>query len=410
MPKQSRGTLSVLLPRFEGGPSNGQVGLVLSPTGVGKSLVLVHAGLDAILDGRKTLHIAVSDDVAQVRNRYDELYRVVVAPRVDDPAAAMVAAERRRMIHSFREKEFTLDAVRANLVMLRDMADFSPEVLVLDGSDSSVLRGLSELATEFNLSVWASLVDDGHGEITADWAPYVQFALRLEPRGTDVAVDLCTADGCERMDAVLDAGTLAPLSLLSSIRAEAPLASASDCTVFSGGAKGSEAAFGEAAARVGATECHFTFEGHRQARTEGSVTLSEEELASGDVSLVYVSRRLHREYNQSGLIRKVLQTLWHMVSRARQVFVIGAIQDDNTVVGGTGWSVELARMWNRDLWVFDQDKGAWFRWSGSEWVTGEPRITERKICGTGTRYLTDQGRGAIDALFARSFAVENSGD
>ncbi|MCO4746972.1 MAG: hypothetical protein KC912_19395 [Proteobacteria bacterium] len=177
----------------------------------------------------------------------------------------------------------------------------------------------------------------------------------------------------------------------------------SECTLYSGGANGAEAAFGEACEDWGVHEVNFTFEGHKQVRSRGRYELSPRELAAGDVSLVYVSRRLNRTYSEGSLIRRVLQTLWHMVSRSQQVFVVGQIQDDGTVVGGTGWSVELARMWNKSLWVYDQDQVGWFRWDGQAWVAGQPLITSIHFTGTGTRYLTDEGRAAITDLFARSF-------
>ncbi|MEO0605419.1 MAG: hypothetical protein AAF211_28570, partial [Myxococcota bacterium] len=124
----------------------------------------------------------------------------------------------------------------------------------------------------------------------------------------------------------------------------------------------------------------------------------------GDVSLSYVSKRLHRNYHdRESLIRGVLQTIWHMVSRSQQVFVVGAIQEDGTVRGGTGWAVELAAMWSRELWVFDLPSSRWHRWSGRGFGPGQPRITTREFCGTGTRTLPDEGRQAIEELFAISF-------
>jgi hypothetical protein len=60
-------------------------------------------------------------------------------------------------------------------------------------------------------------------------------------------------------------------------------------------------------------------------------------------------------------------------------------------------------MWNKRLWVFDQEKDGWFRWNGEDWVAGEPVIDAATFCGTGTRYLSDNGRVAIEALMARSF-------
>ncbi|MCB9669863.1 MAG: hypothetical protein H6736_15740 [Alphaproteobacteria bacterium] len=181
---------------------------------------------------------------------------------------------------------------------------------------------------------------------------------------------------------------------------------ASDITLYSGGAKGSEEAFGELAARYGLTEVSFTFPGQKMSRTVGARELSARELEAGNVSMEDVSRRLSRTYSTEGtLIRKVLQTLWHIVSRAQKVFVVGQIQPDDTVVGGTGWSVELARMWNKDLWVYDTARQAWYHWSGGAWVPGEPRIDALHVAGTGTRKLDDGSRAALEALFARSFGA-----
>ncbi|MSQ02124.1 MAG: hypothetical protein EXR71_09565 [Myxococcales bacterium] len=180
-------------------------------------------------------------------------------------------------------------------------------------------------------------------------------------------------------------------------------AGSTGCRVYSGGANGAEAAFGAAAERHGLREVNFTFDGHIQARTRGAHPLTERELAEGDVSLAYVSRRLRRSYSESAMIRRVLQSLWHQVKNAQVVFVVGTILEDGTVTGGTGWSVELARMWNKRLWVFDQGKAGWYRWANDEWSPGMPTIDCAAVCGTGTRYLTDVGRAAVDALFDRSF-------
>ena len=138
-------------------------------------------------------------------------------------------------------------------------------------------------------------------------------------------------------------------------------------------------------------------------RARGRYELSPRELAAGDVSLVYVSRRLNRTYSEGRLIRRVLQTIWHMVSRSQQVFVIGAIQEDGTVKGGTGWSVELARMWNKSLYVFDQDRPGWFQWDGQDWQACNPVIEAIHYTGTGTRYLNQEGQKAVRELFERSF-------
>ena len=70
------------------------------------------------------------------------------------------------------------------------------------------------------------------------------------------------------------------------------------------------------------------------------------------------------------------------------------------------FSTELARSWNKPLWVWDATERTWNRWvpQASAWKeTAEPRITAQQFTGTGDRSLSDAGRDAIKSLFERSF-------
>jgi len=177
------------------------------------------------------------------------------------------------------------------------------------------------------------------------------------------------------------------------------------CKVFTSGLRGAEAAFGEEAAKRGIEETVYTFEGHGIARDGAAnvVVLSEDELRRGDISMEIVSAMMRRTYYESERIRKVLQTLFHVVNSGHQVFVVGTIQEDKTVKGGTGWAVELAKLFNRPLHVYGQVKKQWFTWENGDWVPSTPRIEHETIACSGTRNLTEDGRRAIAELFADAF-------
>ncbi len=177
-----------------------------------------------------------------------------------------------------------------------------------------------------------------------------------------------------------------------------------ECVLYSGAANGAEAAFGAAAERHGVAEVNFTFEGHNDARTRGIRVLTPAELQQGDVSLAYVGKLMHREYRDTPLFRKVLQSIWHQVNSGQEIYVVGQIKDDGTVKGGTGWGAEFAKLCNKLLFVFDQPGGAWHHWNGESFEpAGEPVITHTRFAGTGTRLLEASGQRAIDELFERSF-------
>jgi hypothetical protein len=176
-----------------------------------------------------------------------------------------------------------------------------------------------------------------------------------------------------------------------------------NCTLYSGGLKGAETAFGEAAEKWSVKEVNFCYSGQKTNRQKNLVVLSDSELKRGDISMELVSQMMRRTYYETDKIRKVLQTIFHMVNKGHQVFVIGTILEDNTVKGGTGWAVELAKLFNRPLSVYDQEKENWYTWKQGAWVQDTPKIEHTTFVGSGTRNLSEKGRVAIEDLFEAAF-------
>ena len=89
--------------------------------------------------------------------------------------------------------------------------------------------------------------------------------------------------------------------------------------------------------------------------------------------------------------------------------MVGEILDDDTVKGGTGWGAELAKHLRKPLHVYDQTKNHWVRWHGNGWTQVEaPRIRRTRFTGSGTRFLSDAAKKAIENLFERSFGDSGS--
>ncbi|GIS84059.1 MAG: hypothetical protein CM1200mP16_03590 [Nitrospina sp.] len=72
-------------------------------------------------------------------------------------------------------------------------------------------------------------------------------------------------------------------------------------------------------------------------------------MLKGDVSLAYISRLMNRKYSTGPMFKKVLQSIWHQINSAEEVFVVGTILDDKTVKGGTGWGAEFSKLCNKSL-------------------------------------------------------------
>lgn len=400
----------------------GTLGVLMARAGVGKSSCLVHLGLDHLVRGSQVLHLALGDTLAEV----EAAYTIQLDRRTadDDPlqrAARHAELARRRLIASFPDRFDAANRLDQALVMAEEGMNMSPRVVLVDGFDwdapkaavRTQLTAMLDLARQADASLWMTVTtqraDTGPHPTQmppacADFTDLIDLAVFLEPLGEHVAMRVLHDQRTSRSgaeDVLLDSSEMRPITPAQQSATDDTLSRR--LILVSGGAPGAEATFGEFAERWHVTERTYSFPGRELARTNGLIELSETQLRRGDVSRAWLSARLQRTFSEAPSFAKVLQTIWHQVTAAHEVFAVGTIQPDGTVRGGTGLAVELARHWNKPVWVFDQSRGQWFGWDGGDWTETDPTIVGPTFCGTGTRHLDDVGRRAIRKLFLRSF-------
>lgn len=420
-----RSPLRVFENSMHGGLGKGNVGVVAAAAGVGKKALLVQIALDDLLRDRKVLHISHEHPVDRERSYYDELFHnLAETTRLEDPEGVRTLIERNRLIYSHLGRKSAGDGsqvalLRETVRFAREVAHFEPDVMVIGGFDfvtatAETVEDLAALAREIGVEMWVAARTTATrpipGKLPEPLEPLrglIHVVVYLEPERDVVRLRLLKDHDNPNVASLhlrLDPHTMRVIDEDmpgSSVRRRDPR----KVRLLSGGSRGAEACFGECAEEWGVQEVNYTFDGHRLLeRKRGAVVLDEIELRKGDFSLQYVSKRLGRVLSDIPLVRNVLQSIWHQINQARQVFVVGAIQDDGHVKGGTGWGAELSRIWKKPLFVYDQTKKTWFTWSGKAWeMCPPPAITAESFAGIGTQHLTPDGKQAIRDLFARSF-------
>jgi KaiC/GvpD/RAD55 family RecA-like ATPase len=426
-----RSPMRVFEKSIHGGLGRGNVGIVAAKPGVGKTPLLVQIALDDLLRDRRVLHISHEHAVDHVRAYYDEIFHdLAVVSKLQNPETEKLDVERHRLIFSLmsqatlappsiRGGRSSMAKILETVTFARDVAQFEPDVIVIDHFDvahaaEEGMAALRALARERNVELWLSAYADtmpkALGELPEPldrFKDQLSVVVYLQPERDVVRLRLLKDhDNADLADLHLrlDPHTMRVIDEDVPPVSERPR-DPRRYKLISGGTKGAEAEFGRCAERWGLTEVNYTFDGHRLLdRQRGIVQLSADDLQKGDFSLVNASRRLNRTLSEIPLVRSILQTIWHQITGASQVFVIGVIQEDHTVRGGTGWGAELARLWKKPLFVFDQTKHSWFRWSGTAWeIANQPTITSESFAGIGTQNLDQVGRDAIESLFLRSF-------
>ncbi len=416
--------LRILERSIHGGLGAGNMGVVMARAGVGKTAFLVQIALDDLMRERDVLHIALGKTVDHVQQWYDALFEDLARDNnLEDKEQVKVLINRHRVIQAYQEHTISAEKLEKVVSLYSQHVKLKPAAILLDGYDweagkpaerAAELAAVKALAKRLGAELWVSA--QTHRSTTPPHPTQVpppcdccleliDVAVYLEPHGHLVSVRLLKDHDNASVSEThleLEPDTLQLITDAQAIgRANLPTHA---YTLLSGGCNGAEAEFGAMAEKWGMHETNYSFEGRSAARTRGLVELSEIELKQGEVSTAYVEKQLHRQFPQTPTFRRMLQTIWHQVATSGQIFVIGLIQEDNTVRGGTGWAAELAKHFNKPVHVYDQERRGWFTWSEGAWVAEErPKINRTRFTGTGTRFLSDEGQAAIRQLFEDSF-------
>ncbi len=184
------------------GPGPGRLAVVMARAGVGKTACLVGVGLDALLSGQNVLHISLHCTVEKVRAWYDDLLRQMlrVEPALANPAEVQLEVERRRHIHTYVGRAFSLEKVSHALELLRETMAFVPRVIIFDQPDMEnialeTVTELKRLATAYDAELWMACrthrdgppTAPGHLPAPADrFESFIDLAFSLEPRQAKV--------------------------------------------------------------------------------------------------------------------------------------------------------------------------------------------------------------------------------
>lgn len=185
----------------------------------------------------------------------------------------------------------------------------------------------------------------------------------------------------------------------------------------SGGAVGSDTAWGEEGAKYGVTSNHYYY---GDKTPNGNFEISKEAFEEGKAHVLKANETLHRKpYDYMNLLSRN----WQQVKNADAVFAIGERQVGNirsgqvksthgklapTVAGGTGWAVQMAVDAGKPVYVFDQKAGRWYTIEDNRWKPIDTPTLTKNFAGIGTRNLTDKGRAAIAAVYEKALKGQDN--
>jgi hypothetical protein len=186
----------------------------------------------------------------------------------------------------------------------------------------------------------------------------------------------------------------------------------------SGGAEGSDTYWENIGEEFGVKTKAYSYKTPKHI-SNNKVEISEDDYKEGIIEVNKANKFLNR-YG----IHKYMNLLarnWAQVKYSKQIFAVGTIIKPGNknnrgyynkgkydiVDGGTGYAVRMGINNGREVYVFDQVKEKWFRWSYSSLrfvdIGKIPSITEQDFAGIGTREILPNGIKAIRDVYELTF-------
>jgi len=146
------------------GRENNQMGLVMARAGLGKTALLVQIALDAILRGKRVIHVSIGQSIEKTKTWYDDILQLILQEHsVNRPHELMDMVARHRMIMTFKVAALTRSRLeeRLNDLVLQDI--FRPNCLIVDGfdfekTDREALEDIKNLTENMGMQAWFSAI------------------------------------------------------------------------------------------------------------------------------------------------------------------------------------------------------------------------------------------------------------
>ncbi|MDD3822697.1 MAG: hypothetical protein PHR90_04235 [Sphaerochaetaceae bacterium] len=148
---------------LNGGLGKGNLGVLVSRHGIGKTACLVHLATDKLFRNEHIIHVSFSGNVEHVINWYKEVFRQISENRsLEDAAAIYNEILANRVVMNFSQENISVDKVLSSLETLIRQGSFNADAVMFDGYKLTVaseddVRKIKQFAMDLRLEVWFSV-------------------------------------------------------------------------------------------------------------------------------------------------------------------------------------------------------------------------------------------------------------
>lgn len=185
----------------------GETGLISSPSGIGKTSVLVQIALDYLLRDKKVIHVSFTKHADYVTSWYENMFSEFTREKnLEDERDVKDELVRNRVHMNFNQDGQSVEMIVRSLGAMIKEGGFAASALIVDGLDFEKMppdrfAAIKAFAKDVGLAVWYSCTVSGTASydkrgiptVIAGYLDAVDVVIVLEPRSDHIMLSVSKA-------------------------------------------------------------------------------------------------------------------------------------------------------------------------------------------------------------------------
>lgn len=157
-----RSPLRILEKSIHGGVGPGNIGVIASRKGVGKTACLVHIATDKLFQDKHVIHVSFSNRTDHIISWYEDIFKEIAKKR-ELESAIDIHDEliKHRVIMNFSQEGISAEQIVHSIDAMVSHGKFAADTIVVDGYDFTKgniegLKTVRDFAARLGIEIWIS--------------------------------------------------------------------------------------------------------------------------------------------------------------------------------------------------------------------------------------------------------------
>jgi len=200
-----RSPLRILEKSIRGGVGEGNIGVIASRKGTGKTACLVHIATDQLLQGRHVIHVSFAGRTDHIISWYEDIFAEIARKReLEDAMTVHDEIIKRRVVMNFNQQGITAQQFLGSIRAMINDGQFAARTIVIDGysfesGEPQSLVAIQEFAREMGITVWFSASihredprtdENGVPFLLCPYIDSIAVLVTMKPTGNHIKLNL----------------------------------------------------------------------------------------------------------------------------------------------------------------------------------------------------------------------------